>query len=159
LYICVGSTQPSNVRAVARNVVALEGQKVDLRCITSFRNVLRWTFNGVNLVDEGENLIKFKPVSLNHSLTILNARAEHSGEYNCHIVGTDVKAITFLTVKTGLCFYFCFIFEQHLQLIAHQALLVGWFGRAKKLEALHFNDAQTYMRIFVLECLFQEHAM
>ena len=89
---------------MARNVIALEGQKVDLRCITSLTNVLRWTFNGVNLVDERENLIKFKPVGLNHSLIILNAKVEHSGEYSCHIVGTDVnlKATIVLTVQTGL---------------------------------------------------------
>jgi len=87
---------------VAQNILAVEGQKVHLRCIASPRNVLRWTYNGADLVDQGENLIKFRPIGLNYSLTILNAKTDHSGEYNCHIVGTDVKAVILLTVNSGL---------------------------------------------------------
>ena len=98
----VGLTQSPNVRAVAQNILAVEGQKVHLRCIASPRNVLRWTYNGADLVDQGENLIKFRPIGLNYSLTILNAKTDHSGEYNCHIVGTDVKAVILLTVNSGL---------------------------------------------------------
>ena len=91
---------------MAQNVIAIEGQKVDLRCITSPANVLKWTFNGVGLVDRGENLIKFRPPGLNHSLTILSARTSHSGVYNCHIIGTDVKAAIVLTIKSSLCLTF-----------------------------------------------------
>ena len=99
----IGSTQPSNVRAVARNVIAVEGQEVDLRCITRpAYNVLRWTFNGTDLVDQGENLIEFRPVGLNQSLTILNAKTENSGRYSCHIVGADINADIRLTVTSGL---------------------------------------------------------
>ncbi|XP_065911525.1 adhesion G protein-coupled receptor L3-like [Dysidea avara] len=99
-----GSTQPSNVRAVARNVIAVEGQEVDLRCITRpAYNVLRWTFNGTDLVDQGENLIEFRPVGLNQSLTILNAKTENSGRYSCHIVGADINADIRLTVTSVDC--------------------------------------------------------
>ena len=94
----VGS--PSSVRAIARSIVALEGQSVNLRCIPKpITAALRWTFSGSSLLSGG---LQFKLGRLNQTLTISNLTMENSGEYDCHVVGIDdVTATIDLIVNAG----------------------------------------------------------
>ena len=90
----------SSVRAIARSIVALEGQSVNLRCIPKpITAALRWTFGGGSLLSGG---LKFKLGRLNQTLFIKNLTMENSGEYNCHVVGVDdITATIDVNVKAG----------------------------------------------------------
>ncbi|XP_065892012.1 uncharacterized protein [Dysidea avara] len=92
----------SSVRAIARSIVALEGQSVNLRCIPKpITAALRWTFGGGSLISGG---LKFKLGRLNQTLFIKNLTMENSGEYNCHVVGVDdITATIDVNVKAADC--------------------------------------------------------
>ena len=91
---------PSSVRAIARSIVALEGQSVNLRCIPKpFTAALRWTVGGRSLSSVE---LDYKLGRLNQTLTINNLTMENSGEYFCHVVSADdVTATIHLIVKKG----------------------------------------------------------
>ena len=99
IYTQFHTGSPSSVRAIARSIVALEGQSVNLRCIPKpITTALRWTFGGESL----SGGLKFKLGRLDQTLTINNLTMEDSGEYDCHVVGgDDVTATTDLIVKAG----------------------------------------------------------
>jgi len=99
--VYIAGSSSSSVRAIARSIVALEGQSVNLRCIPKpFTTVLRWKLSGKSLLSEKLN---YKLGRLNHSLTINSLTTENSGAYICHVAGSDdVNATINLTVKAGL---------------------------------------------------------
>lgn len=88
------------MRAIARSIVALEGQSVILRCIPNpFTTSLRWTFDGKNLSNRGLN---YTLGLLSQTLTINHLAMEDSGNYTCQVVGADdVTANIQLTIKAG----------------------------------------------------------
>ncbi|XP_065911567.1 cadherin EGF LAG seven-pass G-type receptor 1-like isoform X2 [Dysidea avara] len=94
-----GSRAPT-VEAVARAIIVLEEQLVNLRCRTvPSDTALTWTFNEMDLPAR-ENYIL---TGLNHTLTINNSRIEDSGIYGCHIAGTSINDTVRLRVKSVDC--------------------------------------------------------
>ena len=96
------------MRAIARSIVALEGQSINLRCIPNpFITSLRWTFGGKSLPSTG---LMYKLGRLSQTLTINHLTMENSGNYTCHVVGADEVAATIeLNVKAGQLQYSCLL--------------------------------------------------
>ena len=106
MFVCIQSCagSSSSIRAIARSIVALEGQSVNLRCIPRpITAVLRWTYGGRSFSSTGLN---YKLGRLNQTLSIKNLTQENSGKYNCHVVGVDdVMATIDLNVEAGTVYF------------------------------------------------------
>jgi len=86
------------VYAVGRTVIALEGQSINLRCLTDPSDaMLTWSFKGIDLLGTG----KYAFSQLNHTLTMNTASVKDSGKYSCRITGTSINDTTTLRVKSG----------------------------------------------------------
>jgi len=93
------------VYAVAHNVITLEGQSVNLQCLTyPSDTALTWTFDGLELPAQE----RYALTELNHTLTISASTIKDGGIYGCHIAGTHINDSITLIVKSGASITACF---------------------------------------------------
>lgn len=96
---------------VPRNLVALTGEKVELKCSVEENPSVVWGFTSYNTskdadISFGENIslpLKSrykieKRVRGQHNIVIDSVDLDHAGKYRCLTIATGIKVVAYLTV-------------------------------------------------------------